>query len=107
MMVVQGVNTDGWWQMFSKTRERRWRNRLTIDRVLDAIKAVGSKGEPFSNHCVADVMAFKHRPHINTISNVLSMLIADGYVKIQRVHRDIKWFVLVDDESASADTPPP
>lgn len=100
-----GVNTGGW-QMFSKTRERRWRNAMVVSRVLDAIAVVGGHGEAFSNHCVADAIPFKRRPHINTISNIISMLVADGYAVLQRKKRDVKWFVLVDDQEAS-ETPLP
>ena len=63
---------------FTKTRERRWRQPRSIDRVLTTIESM--QGGEFTIHDVLEAIPFKHRPHANAVAMVMNALEADGYV---------------------------
>jgi hypothetical protein len=77
-LVVAG-NTGGLvMNSFTKTRERRWKNQQSVERVLDAVALM--QGEPFTIHDVLEAIPYRHRPHANAVAMVIRMLVADGYV---------------------------
>ena len=90
---------------FSKTIERRWTKPNNTEQVLNAV-ARFRIGEVFTAHQVMEAMSFKQRPHINRVANILSMLVHDGYARLVSKGKE-KRYILVDDQSSTADDPTP